>query len=177
MDTKTKLINAGARLFAEKSYGEVSIDSIVKKVNISKGAFYHYFKTKEEFFEEILKQAHQSFDGVFQEKLKEAGPGQDTLNVYVATVFEFVKKYRPFFYIILTEIAKIEMGEKSLFYSYQQKNLKAIGSMLPSGKGEFVPYVIMGIIRSAMLFSVQSKASNEEAVQKALVYIKACVEV
>jgi len=52
--TKQKLQNTALDLFSHEGYDQTSIDAIVKKAGVSKGAFYHYFTTKEEVLEGII---------------------------------------------------------------------------------------------------------------------------
>ncbi len=42
------LLQASLELFAEKGYGNTSVNAIIEQVGVSKGAFYHYFASKEE---------------------------------------------------------------------------------------------------------------------------------
>jgi TetR/AcrR family transcriptional regulator, transcriptional repressor for nem operon len=42
------------KLFLQKTYKEVTMKELVEKTNLSKGAFYHYFESKEQLFEEII---------------------------------------------------------------------------------------------------------------------------
>ena len=52
-ETKEHIIKTSLRLFLQKSYKEVTMNEIVKETKLSKGAFYHHFKSKEELFKEI----------------------------------------------------------------------------------------------------------------------------
>ncbi len=54
LDTKTKILKAGEELFSIKGYDATSVQEICEKAEVSKGAFFHYFPTKESFFLEIL---------------------------------------------------------------------------------------------------------------------------
>ena len=45
----------GLELFYQKGYYNTSIDDILKELSLSKGAFYHHFKTKEEYFISIVQ--------------------------------------------------------------------------------------------------------------------------
>lgn len=53
-DTKTHILKTSLVLFLQKSYKEVTMNEIVRKTGLSKGAFYHYFKSKEELYKEIV---------------------------------------------------------------------------------------------------------------------------
>ena len=49
------IIDAGLDLFIEKGFGGTSIDDITKKLKISHGLFYHYYKDKEELLLDVRK--------------------------------------------------------------------------------------------------------------------------
>lgn len=53
-DTKEFIIIESSRLFLKKSFKEVTMQEIVQKTGLSKGAFYHHFKSKEQLFTEVL---------------------------------------------------------------------------------------------------------------------------
>lgn len=55
-DVKQELLNAAMELFYEKGYDATSVNAIIQKVGVSKGAFYHYFKSKEEVLEAVVEQ-------------------------------------------------------------------------------------------------------------------------
>lgn len=49
--TKNKIINAAAKLFSEKGYEETTMQDIMLLSGLSKGAIYHYFKSKQEILD------------------------------------------------------------------------------------------------------------------------------
>jgi AcrR family transcriptional regulator len=53
-NTKEHILKIALGLFLRKSFKEVTMNEIVKKTEMSKGAFYHYFESKEQLFLEIL---------------------------------------------------------------------------------------------------------------------------
>lgn len=53
-DTKSQLIRSGLELITEYGFISAGVDSIVKKVQVPKGSFYHYFKSKEDFGQQVL---------------------------------------------------------------------------------------------------------------------------
>lgn len=53
-DTKEYIITVASGLFLQRSYKEVTMKDIVEKTGLSKGAFYHYFESKEQLFMEVL---------------------------------------------------------------------------------------------------------------------------
>ena len=63
MNTKEIIIQKSFQLFLEKGYKEVSINEILKKCKVSKGAFYHHYKSKDELYVEVLDRFFFSYFG------------------------------------------------------------------------------------------------------------------
>ncbi|MDP5061092.1 MAG: TetR/AcrR family transcriptional regulator [Maribacter sp.] len=55
MATMQRLQNTGLELFYAQGYYDTSIDDILKKLDLSKGAFYYHFDSKEDFFIQIIQ--------------------------------------------------------------------------------------------------------------------------
>src|ERR1039457_5565225 len=53
-DTKQHILQIAFTLFLQKSFKEVTMNEIVAATKLSKGAFYHYFTSKEQLFEEVI---------------------------------------------------------------------------------------------------------------------------
>lgn len=56
-DTRTNIMNAALRLFGERGYHATSLQDVIKAAGCSKGAFYHYFESKED----LLLLFHDTF--------------------------------------------------------------------------------------------------------------------
>jgi len=54
--TRQKLIDKGYELFNMYGYHAVSIDLVIKEVNLTKGAFYYHFENKHHFVDVIIKE-------------------------------------------------------------------------------------------------------------------------
>lgn len=77
LDTRRKIFNTALNLIKEKGFDKVSVDDICAACGVSKGAFYHHFKSKldimsesESLINDMLEniQIHES-DGSIKEKL------------------------------------------------------------------------------------------------------------
>ncbi|RQD73841.1 MAG: TetR/AcrR family transcriptional regulator [Candidatus Syntrophonatronum acetioxidans] len=55
-DTKQEFLRTALELFHEKGYEKATIQDIIDKMGVSKGAFYHYFESKEDVIEKIAKE-------------------------------------------------------------------------------------------------------------------------
>src|SRR3954451_14310178 len=56
-ERRRQLLEAGARMFTERAYDDVSMADVAREAGISKGLLYHYFPSKRDFFAATLEAA------------------------------------------------------------------------------------------------------------------------
>jgi len=59
--TRSGLIEAAFQLNQQKDYLDISITDICEKCNVTKGAFYHHFNSKDEIFYWVYKKSEDQF--------------------------------------------------------------------------------------------------------------------
>lgn len=57
--TRADLVVAARELFGEHGYAETSLDEIVTRAGVTKGALYHHFTGKEDLFRAVFEQVHR----------------------------------------------------------------------------------------------------------------------
>lgn len=60
-DNKGFIIETAFKLFLDKGYRSTSMSDLVNETKLSKGAFYHYFKNKEELYREVINRYFISY--------------------------------------------------------------------------------------------------------------------
>lgn len=71
---KEKLIlDSAVALFTTKGYNATRMEDIAKRVGISKGLTYFYYKNKEDLFMALTKKAFDQFKEEFREVLRSKG--------------------------------------------------------------------------------------------------------
>jgi len=53
-ERRNEILDAAERLFYSKGYEKCTVNDILKEVNIAKGTFYYYFKSKEEVLDAVI---------------------------------------------------------------------------------------------------------------------------
>ena len=66
-ETKLKILEIASELFRDRGYDNVKVMDICKDANISVGAFYHHFKSKED----IINQGYTEVDVLLQARLED----------------------------------------------------------------------------------------------------------
>ena len=61
LETRELLLRAGLEVLTEKGFSSTGIDEILKRVNVPKGSFYHYFDSKEAFGAALIERYARYF--------------------------------------------------------------------------------------------------------------------
>lgn len=73
-ETQTKIMTAAIKLFSNLGYNKTSVDIICAEAGISKGAFYHHFKSKQELFLALLDGWLQTIDNAIEASKDKTAP-------------------------------------------------------------------------------------------------------
>jgi len=82
---RTQLLDLGVSLLATRSLDELTIDLLAEEAGISRGLLYHYFGTKHDFHEALVRRA---IDDLVQQTAPPAG--EDSLGRLLASVAVYV---------------------------------------------------------------------------------------
>jgi AcrR family transcriptional regulator len=74
--TRGDILQTAARLFSIHGYFHTSTSDIIGAVSVSKGAFYHHFKSKEDLAMAIMGQLRSDYQQLVIEPVNSAGPGE-----------------------------------------------------------------------------------------------------
>ncbi|RUO46169.1 TetR family transcriptional regulator [Pseudidiomarina aquimaris] len=86
-EIRQQLVRAGVELLTEAGYSSTGLDAILKRVQIPKGSFYHYFKSKEAFGEALIANYNSFFKAKISKHLKAT---QEPLHGFFAFVDDAV---------------------------------------------------------------------------------------
>lgn len=67
---KNDILNVSFRLMIQNGYKDTSLNEIVTTAGLTKGAFYYYFKSKDELFEEVVYTFFISFEKSVYKEMK-----------------------------------------------------------------------------------------------------------
>lgn len=91
---KQEFLDAALDLFYEKGYENTTINDIIDAVGLSKGAFYHYFSSKEEVLGTIATQYVEKKLNIVERVIKEENLNAlEKLNKIIADILDFKLQY------------------------------------------------------------------------------------
>lgn len=65
-DTRKSILDVSLNLFSQNGYDATSVAEICEHAQVSKGAFYHHFSSKQELFLALMETWLETVDGFFQ---------------------------------------------------------------------------------------------------------------
>ena len=92
IETKNTIFTTALHLFSKYGYEKVTVDDIVCRAGVSKGAFYHHFTTKEAILVEQFNKIDDAYDDAFAHAAQDMRAQQqllrlgNTMTNYCATV-------------------------------------------------------------------------------------------
>jgi len=82
METKERIFHVASQMILKKGFDNATLEEISKKAGISKGLFYHYFKSKKD----LIIESYCLIDSEFEQELKDLDAGTAPLDKILLTV-------------------------------------------------------------------------------------------
>lgn len=155
-EKEEKIIKAGLHLFAKNGFASTTIQDIANECNISKGAFYLHFKSKEALLLAIIKyyidRTMENMKIIQQKNF----PPKETFKEQIAYQFSESKEHRDFILVMISEHSIPENSKiEEYFKNVSQKFHEMYKNALSAAYGDIVkPYlsdlsvIVQGIVQS-----------------------------
>ncbi|SDN49792.1 TetR/AcrR family transcriptional regulator [Allokutzneria albata] len=85
--TRSDLLDAGLRVFAESGFAESSLADIAKAAGVTRGAAYHHFKDKAELYLAVVSEKWPVAAAPIWEPLSAEGPAEERLREHLRRYF------------------------------------------------------------------------------------------
>ncbi|MTK63671.1 MAG: TetR/AcrR family transcriptional regulator [Methanobacterium sp.] len=141
-NTREHILDVTFKLFLQKSFKEVTLKKIVEKTGLSKGAFYHYFTSKEQLFLELVNDVVSSvldvpydqfskdslyhfyidYINYYSENLKQQNEEESVPSFnYISLIFDAIKLF-PDFQERLQKSKEVQLSSwKNIIYTAREK--------------------------------------------------------
>jgi AcrR family transcriptional regulator len=73
-ETRSRILESAIKLFSNRGYNKASVDDICAEAGISKGAFYHHFKSKQALFRALLDSWLKAIDNTIEASKDKTAP-------------------------------------------------------------------------------------------------------
>ncbi|MDO8971527.1 MAG: TetR/AcrR family transcriptional regulator, partial [Saprospiraceae bacterium] len=84
---RNEILDVAARLVYTQGYEQMSIQNILDELKISKGAFYHYFPSKQILLEAMIERTHREVIAILTPIVQDPDlPALDKFNAFLNTI-------------------------------------------------------------------------------------------
>jgi len=129
LSTRRRIFDTAVSLFTKKGYSKVTIDDICNKMGLSKGAFYNYFKSKDQ----IIMEGFIASDEYYRtDALKEISSLKGRVDQLVAYNRLVLKNITSTGKPIMQAVFHSEMGfnKKASYINSEKRSLYTVGESL-----------------------------------------------
>ena len=181
---KNQILNAALKVFVVKGYSKTTMDDIVSASKLSKGALYHYYKSKKDLFLDLIDFWESFyFPNIFDKKYKNKTASGKLREIVKDIVLTFKKKK----YVFLAELEIWSLSNHDEAVRDRTKKLyanliKLFSDIIKDGieKGEFkqlnvniAALSIMTSLQGVIWFSIFEKSdlSAEDYLKEVMEFI------
>ena len=139
-ETRARILEAAVKQFSVNGYNKASVDNICAQAGISKGAFYHHFKTKQDVFLALLDGWLQTFDQAIEASKDRPVPETfQMMTEYFPYMFQSASENLPMFLEFLLQASRDETIWQASIAPYRRYH-KHFASLIKKGiaEGSFV---------------------------------------
>jgi TetR/AcrR family fatty acid metabolism transcriptional regulator len=137
--TRRKILEGAAKVFAQKSFHEATIQNIADMAGTGKGTIYYYIRRKEDLLISLLTVSWENLFQEISERFKRSRNASEKLVGIIEAHMAALAKRRYLLPLIIEGIVVRDKRLKKLLTSFRRKYLRLIEKVLAAGIecGEF----------------------------------------
>jgi AcrR family transcriptional regulator len=185
-ERKNELLDTAQMLFYKNGYENTSVADVIDAVNIAKGTFYHYFKSKRDLLDQIIDRIAQNIDAIIDKVLEE--PEENAI-VELNNIFQEIGQYKAQEKDVLLMMTRAIYNENNIILrtNLTKKRLKIVATRLEkvilrgisedlfyTGKPEYIAELILNMaapLSEKFAEYVLNDQFNEESMNE---YVNLC---
>ncbi len=117
MEKKENIIESAQKLFSRFGFLKTTVNEIAKAARMGKASLYHYFKSKEDIFREVVEKESQVLSDKTREAIERENNPRDKIKAFIVTRMECLSE--------LTNIYNALRSEHLEHYAFIEKAREA----------------------------------------------------
>jgi TetR/AcrR family acrAB operon transcriptional repressor len=110
--TRTKLLSAALRVFSQNGYAASRLEDIAQAAQVTRGAIYHHFGSKEKLYIELVHHYEAGINQVAQEIMDEGGTPRTILQRLLVRLFEYLEENEEYRAVVELSVNKVEFTKE-----------------------------------------------------------------
>lgn len=112
-DRRTEIAEAAARVFNRKGFQAATMAAVAEELNIDRASLYYYISSKEELFDEVIRETSLENVARAQRIQRSSAPPPEKLRQLIVELMSSYGKHYPLLYIYIRENLKHVAGARS----------------------------------------------------------------
>lgn len=130
-DTKDHILRTAFSFFINKSYKAVTMSDLEKATGLTKGAFYHYFKSKEEIYIEVIDKYYLANHMPQNEAIEKSGSLLEYISLHVSHIEWIAQKLKETTNVDCPDPTSVSLIlEAKIYYPGFNDKLKELGDII-----------------------------------------------
>ncbi len=139
IDKRKVILKVSKALFSRFGLVKTTVDEIAKLARIGKGTIYHYFKSKEDIFAEVIQKESNTLQEKIQQALNNENTPQGKLCAFVKTRFRHLKELNNYYSALTDDYLQHYSFIEETRREYLKREIQTVRDLLDEGveKGVF----------------------------------------
>jgi AcrR family transcriptional regulator len=137
LNSRQRILNTASGLFSEFGFSGVSMETIAKKLDITKPAIYYHFKNKKELYLEVLEKSFQGLIKAMNKQVSKAKSPEEIISQLVRGYLNFSLKETNLIKCLILKIPKENSEITNYIIKLREKINKQLQTFL---RGVFKKY-------------------------------------
>ncbi len=140
MSAREKILQSAKELFSQRGYNHTTVEDIVKHASLSKGAFYFYFKSKDQLMEELINSIADRTKAIMRRWLDRAVSAEEAIRGHIRDFLLECYEDRHIAYVFFFELTCSKEEFRRLHRGHMEEIRSLLTQMVKKGyeRGEFV---------------------------------------
>ncbi len=136
---KEKILDTARIIFSRFGIKKSTMDEIAKEIRMGKSTLYHYFKSKEDIFLEVVKRESDTLKKSLKEALEKTDSPRDKFRTYVKTRMKYLKELSVYYSTLTDAYFDIYSFAEEIRIDFQNFELDSLKKIFCDGveKGIF----------------------------------------
>jgi AcrR family transcriptional regulator len=164
-DTRQRIVDAAARLFAVQRFHEVRMEDLAAEAEVGKGTIYRYFQDKEDLYRGLIATAAEQILQDVDRRVANVEGAQEKLQAILQAAFDFFESH-PYLSDLLQRVEALNPSDETFAWTPVRKEfalrLETILSHASLGVADpaAAALMLLGALRQVHRFGQRPLAKN-----------------
>lgn len=132
-ERKSEFVDVAEKLFKENGIVDTTVNSIVKELDVAKGLFYYYFKSKDDVIDAISEKYNEIFSEMMNQSLDKQPTYEEKLNQFIENCIHSFEELRENLHGKTSDVDLTVLKVKSLDEA-KEKATESLKNLFEEGK-------------------------------------------